>query len=484
MAYATNNGTIQQMIDAMATFALANGWAARTPVDHRYWSVVGYSRDTINPIDVAVDFIRMSETPGGANVLTGGTASATSGTASNALVNDGTTWVGTGGVLMRWVYDFGGGNEKDIREVELEFANTTHAWEAFELQFSDDGTEWTTMKAFVPEVTVSGLSFIGTWTATDWPLTPDSSNYVDVTYNTVLSDTEWVIGGGSQPLDIIEIYVQVGRDQLAPLGRVASISTVITDTIEEWHFFNEAAVSNHLHVVFRCLKDGESYWHHMSMGEIDKKGMTHNGVAYCTTSRMIPYAEEDDGNTSLSTGRHNVLARAGYFLTGIDSDLGVTSVYYRFTEGASYPLPDDGFWPSRADRHTGSTLAPTLLARAGFGINASQMTPASDDTILLGGIGWLAEPHPTTGFLTLGVIPFIVINDDDSDADWCVLGEYPNVRSIRVDNLADGGEITVGADTWKCFPMLRKVAEASSFGTPAVRNPQSGPAGIAYKKVV
>jgi hypothetical protein len=483
MAYATNSGTLQAMIDALATFALANGWTARTTAAHRYWSLIGYTRDTTNPTDVAIDFIRMSETPGGANDLAGGTASATNGTAADALTDNGTSWVGTGVTQARWTYDFGLGVTKDIKEVEIEFADTTRAWRTFELQFSDDGTNWTTLKSFMPNVVTAGLTFIGTWTNTDWPLSPDTYNYVDFNYDDTWTDTEWIIGGGSAPVDIIEFYMNVGRDLLAPLGRDAATIFMTTEDIEEWHFFNEPAVCNYLHVAFRTLRNGESFWHHLSCGVIDKKGMSHNGVAYCTTSEMTPFATEADGTQATAAGQHNVLSRSGYFMSSIDGSARST-VRYRFTEGANFPVANDGIWPARDSRNTGSRLAPTVLARSGVGIDVSQFEPSGADALCLGGVGWRAEAHPTTGFLTLGTLPFIIANSALSTADWCALGEYPGVRTVRLDNIAEGGEITVGADTWKCFPLLRKVSEATSFGASAVRNPQSGPAGIAYKKVV
>jgi len=139
------------MLDNLATFALAHGWIAPTPADHRYWSVLGRSYDESGTRLTDVDFISMAESSGGANVLTGGTASATAGTASNALVNDGTLWsVSLGSSETRWTYDLGLGNAATVVELIVKFGPAASAWKYIDLQFSDDGSTWTTLKSCGP----------------------------------------------------------------------------------------------------------------------------------------------------------------------------------------------------------------------------------------------------------------------------------------------------------------------------------------------
>ena len=87
--------------------------------------------------------------------------------------------------------------------------------------------------------------------------------------------------------------------------------------------------------------------------------------------------------------------------------------------------------------------------------------------------------NPVPGFVTLGTIPFIVNAGNDFDDLFGYLGEFADVRSVNVRAMSEGEEITVGTDTWKCFPRLRKLASYTSQFVPG-----SGWAGWAYRKVV
>lgn len=120
---------------------------------HRYWRVYG----RINAGDgsfTGVTEIEMAESAAGSDVTS--TTFATSsgsfqaGSASSAFNNDFTgdvaQWNGTG--ADKWLgQDFGAGNEKDIIEVRIrpnkDAANRTFA--AFDIQYSDDGTNYTTL---------------------------------------------------------------------------------------------------------------------------------------------------------------------------------------------------------------------------------------------------------------------------------------------------------------------------------------------------
>jgi hypothetical protein len=56
------------------------------------------------------------------------------------------------------------------------------------------------------------------------------------------------------------------------------------------------------------------------------------------------------------------------------------------------------------------------------------------------------------------------------------LGNLPNVGHIHLEGIDPAQEITIGADTWIAFPMVRK----SDVGGD---NQESENAGIVYKKV-
>lgn len=485
MAYETGSGTLQTMLDNLATFALAHGWIAPTPADHRYWSVLGRSYDESGTRLTDVDFISMAESSGGANVLTGGTASATAGTASNALVNDGTLWsVSLGSSETRWTYDLGLGNAATVVELIVKFGPAASAWKYIDLQFSDDGSTWTTLKSWRTDITTAGQTFTGLWEADYWPLSPDGgSNFVMPIIDFGISSTGFTVDGGSFPITgISQLYLNVGRERLAPIGNQGSIVRIPTQTIDEWHFFADDTDAVHVHVAFKLTYQGSTFWHHFSAGVIDTRGMGHNGVAYCTSSLLAAMIETNDISPNTGTF-HSTLYNCGYFM-GLIGGSSTSTLCYRLTQtGGNFPYPNDGNFPAHSETHlNGYRAMPTLLAAIGARRDTNQLLPTTVRPPALGSEGWRFPPHPTTGFVTLGTLPLVVGSSDDAtSADLRWLGEFPNVRSVRVDNLEPTAEITVGSDIWMCFPLLRKVS-AADVSWPA-RTAQSGPAGIAYKKV-
>lgn len=483
MTYQTGSGPLSTMLSSLATFALANGWIAATPSAHRYWSILGRTYDEVGSRDTAVDFIAMAESPGGPNVISGGTASATAGTASNALADDGVLWsVFLGSSETRWTYDFGVGNEKNIVEVRVKFGPAASAYKYFDLQYSDDGDTWTTLKGFITNITGNAQTFTGLWTDDSWPLSPDGDNFLLPIVETGLTSTGYTVGGGSFPITgISRLYLNIGRERLSPVSLLGSSFRMSTQTVDEWHFFGDDTTAPHIHVAFRLTYRGESFWHHFSAGAIDKKGMTHNGAAYCTVTALNEMVESTDSSPVGSNG-HSVLDQCGYFVGALNGMF--SSLCYRLTQtGGAFPYPNDGNFPARDETHyAGFRAMPTLLAAMGARRNVNQLLSTGANPPALGSEGWRYTPHPTTGFVTLGALPLVISNSNSAaSAELRWLGEFPNVRGVRMDNLEPGAEITVGADTWKCFPLLRKFSPAD--GTWPDRVAQSGPAGIAYKKV-
>lgn len=484
MAYETGSGTFQTMLDNLATFALANGWVAHTLAAHRYWSILGRSYDDVGTRVTEVDFISMAESSGGANVLTGGTASATAGTPNNALVNDGTLWsVSLGTSETRWTYDLGVGNSASVVELIVNFGPASTAWKYIDLQFSDDGSTWTTLKSWRTNITTANQTFTGLWENDNWPLSPDGgSNFVMPILDFGLSSTGYTAEGGSFPItNISQLYVNVGRERLSPLALQGSTIRIPTEDIDEWHFFADATYAVHVHAAFKLTYQGATFWHHLSAGVVDKRGMGHNGVAYCTTSLLTSLVETNDASPTTSS-QHSTLNQCGYFMGALTG--GTSSLCYRLTQtGGNFPYPNDGNFPAHSDTQlNGFRAMPTLIAALSARRNVNQLESTFSNPPALGSEGWRFVPHPTTGFVTLGTLPLVVASSTDAaSADLRWLGEFPNVRSVRMDNLEPTAEITVGADIWMCFPLLRKLSAADA--TWPARTAQSGPAGIAYKKV-
>ena len=133
---------------------------------HRYWRV--FAEESFNNTYLSIAEITMAETVSGADETS--TAYAISGgdrggsfVTANAFDNDGaTSW----GILMSasasnlWIgQDFGSGNEKEIVELSMTARNdytaghhnSYHMPAKWSLQYSDDGTAWTTKWTYVRE---------------------------------------------------------------------------------------------------------------------------------------------------------------------------------------------------------------------------------------------------------------------------------------------------------------------------------------------
>lgn len=129
---------------------------------HRYWRL--YIAQTNGNQTVAITELAMAETAGGANMCTGGTASASSGS-SASLAFDGVltadnTWYSTSGLFnsgdTAWLqYDFNA-NPRDIVEIKITFATglyyLSYAPKSFSLYYSDDNLNWTRQRSWSEQV--------------------------------------------------------------------------------------------------------------------------------------------------------------------------------------------------------------------------------------------------------------------------------------------------------------------------------------------
>jgi hypothetical protein len=123
---------------------------------HRYWRVYVTAANAGGYVSCMELYLRTSI--GGANVATGGTASASSvgfGWAASGAFDGstgGTGWHSGNNTLPttpEWIqYDLGAGNDKDIVEFAWAARSTYEAEQTprdFQLQYSDNGTSWTTL---------------------------------------------------------------------------------------------------------------------------------------------------------------------------------------------------------------------------------------------------------------------------------------------------------------------------------------------------
>lgn len=139
------------MAGLLNPYAFATGGGAPglvTFAPHRYWRIQ-MLEDLGSSYQIAE--VELHDTYGGADLCTGGTASASNevnGAASNAVDNSGATHWRTNSVVLPqwWQYDFGVGITKAICEVSLQGGAASASIRSparIEVQYSDDGSAWT-----------------------------------------------------------------------------------------------------------------------------------------------------------------------------------------------------------------------------------------------------------------------------------------------------------------------------------------------------
>jgi hypothetical protein len=179
--------------------ASGSGSADFTSTAHRYWRIQITAVTGTDYVNFST--LELYSSVYGANIASGGTASASSTLSSFTpdLLFDGdplTFWhSATSGSLPEWVaYDFGAGNEKEIVSIGIRVrdGNVNRAPRSFDVQWSDDGSSWTTawsvsgasawsdqeFRAFVdPGETVPSYSGSPYGTHSDWRIVMTDSAY-------------------------------------------------------------------------------------------------------------------------------------------------------------------------------------------------------------------------------------------------------------------------------------------------------------------
>lgn len=98
-----------------------------------------------------------------------------------------------------------------------------------------------------------------------------------------------------------------------------------------------------------------------------------------------------------------------------------------------------------------------------------------------GGWGYPLAWMPTSqvnAYKPLIPIDVFYFRETGTPDTWYPLGRQPDVAIVNMKNLTVGEEITLGADTWKCFPWAKKQYTV----TPPLAI-ESWNAGIAYRKI-
>lgn len=95
--------------------------------------------------------------------------------------------------------------------------------------------------------------------------------------------------------------------------------------------------------------------------------------------------------------------------------------------------------------------------------------------------GWdfsmLGGPNSHNGFRPLAPFKFFVTDGSVTPDQWQFVGSAKDIRRVSMDGLSPGETISIGGDTWRCFPVVR-IGDFSNTDTEF-----SYDWGVAYKQV-
>lgn len=259
----------------------------------------------------------------------------------------------------------------------------------------------------------------------------------------------------------------------------------LTGPFVAWHFFADATVGDHIHSVIQI--NAECYMH-FSFGHVDKKGLTHTGVAYLTGQvntywRNVNLYNVSNTNSSpynRTDRQHIPFLRCG--------NQGANGAH---DGGMPLMLRNTNAWPTswtaagvEVIGRDGATPHFRTTIKLANAFTHPNQYPANNN-------GWghlldlvvISEPTPYSNIVPMFPVPCIrsYYNSTDQSLNrYCYLGDFPNVRVLNMTNLTPGQEITLGADTWKVFPALKQRPwEADGIED----TPTTGQYAVAYKKV-
>lgn len=227
-----------------------------------------------------------------------------------------------------------------------------------------------------------------------------------------------------------------------------AISNLGAGPFTRMFLFSDELPSPHVHVV---IEVSGGVFRHISFGEITKIG-TWTGGTYFDASRW--------GDTASNAANGWNSWNHALFDTGTNSSVSSRGDMW-------VDVPDDG---------KSNAWATQLDSASHFYI-----------TGLWGGIGNNGEGlgRMTTQFANRNVAPFsgqVTLGTIRADVRrtggfYSPVGVFPNARYLNIERFAPAQEITVGSDTWKVFPLVRKGTSPNNSES------YSGNHGFAFKKV-
>lgn len=189
-----------------------------------------------------------------------------------------------------------------------------------------------------------------------------------------------------------------------------------------YHFFADPA-RNYLHCAVEVVSGRFTHFH---VGTLDKAG-GGQAVAYNCALRW---------NFTTAPNYINIIASQQHGVPFDDANSGAAS-----WTGTAVRVDSDGVTPRNQQMYD----SDTTQAKGGFTVAGGQR--------LMSYMARLVGASTITGRSPL--LPLIVMSSRTSGV-YSVVGSPFDLRLIRMDNLAAGEVLTIGSDSWKCFPIIRR----------------------------
>lgn len=244
-----------------------------------------------------------------------------------------------------------------------------------------------------------------------------------------------------------------------------------------WFLFSNAT-GDYIHAVVQTAANRYS---HLHFGMVDKGSLTHSGVAYLSSDGDKSFYR------SFSTAQLNSTwswAMPQYTTTYF-GDRGVQSSQFVPWQAYSEDALPAGFLNQQAIASNSGAYARTPSFLMPLQNNSQHRNGPSFYGTSANGLNGLADP-PTvlrpngySAYVPMMGLPVCISNV--AGTQFAAVGSIPDLRLINMTNMSAGQEFTIGADTWKVFPMTALM----SWNTVGmVDAPNSGQHGIALKKIV
>jgi len=329
------------------------------------------------------------------------------------------------------------------------------------------------------------------WTTSggNWPISKGNIRGVDWSTFTVVEADRTLLGGATKTARYLRIAVGTSLANATSNAASDATSAQVANleySLTSWHIFSDPTLCDYIHVVanFSNGINGDCYLH-FSFGELDKHGMSHTAITYATSSPKRAYSVDASASNTCGDWNGGIYGRTLSAYTGKAAFSYPT--YYNgrnnlvwIADPTVAPQPATG-WPG-IDVANDSTYVHNALQH--FSSSWSNITPALR---LTGNAepGWscwnqFTTPQPYSGAVSMGPLPFWLLQSLSTSAQIMYLGAFPNVRTCSLESYAPQAIVTYGAEEWVLFPMLRSTTWAQMQVLDVV---SSGRTGYAFKKV-